>query len=293
MSFLMIIYSCGIFAQSSEKLIETDDQVKLWSKSAGKGEICIFVHGGPGMWSRSFEDLGGNVLEDKLQMIYFDQRGSGRSELSKEGNYSIERMVEDIETIRKTYTNEKVYLMGHSFGGILITHYSIKYPAHLKGIILLNSTLNIQESLTSQIDYVNQLMGNPFKYDETNMMNVFNEARQLMSKNKWEYKFLTQNEANSKKLDSIDAMKPQQWDFASKVFNYPEYLQNHTLLTAEIKIPALVIAGNEDYAIGVNHYQSFKFPKQKVHIAKGGHIYYYENNKDFYQVVTQFIKDNN
>lgn len=63
----------------NDSTIRTSDGVSLYLKVAGQGTPCIFVHGGPGAWSLSFEALGGNVLEKKLQMYYCDQRGCGRS----------------------------------------------------------------------------------------------------------------------------------------------------------------------------------------------------------------------
>ena len=50
--------------------ITTSDNVKLFAKVSGNGPVCIFVHGGPGAWSKSFEDMRGNSLEGKLRMVY-------------------------------------------------------------------------------------------------------------------------------------------------------------------------------------------------------------------------------
>ena len=47
-------------------------------KLAGKGRPVLFVHGGPGSTSYYFEaQPAAALLEDELQMIYFDQRGAG------------------------------------------------------------------------------------------------------------------------------------------------------------------------------------------------------------------------
>lgn len=64
--------------RDSSVYIETQDGVKLFAKSAGNGPVCIFVHGGPGAWSKSFEEMGGRALEKRLKMVYLDQRGCGR-----------------------------------------------------------------------------------------------------------------------------------------------------------------------------------------------------------------------
>jgi len=63
-----------------EMYLEMNDKVNLYIKQSGHGVPCIFVHGGPGEGSLDFEVLGGNTLEDSMSIVYFDQRGSARSE---------------------------------------------------------------------------------------------------------------------------------------------------------------------------------------------------------------------
>ena len=53
----------------NDSTILTSDSVRLYLKVAGSGTPCIFVHGGPGAWSLSFEAMGGNSLEKKLQIL--------------------------------------------------------------------------------------------------------------------------------------------------------------------------------------------------------------------------------
>ncbi|TDS50502.1 hypothetical protein [Myroides indicus] len=72
---LFLIISLNLKAQQPSTEIDyvmTDDNIKLYTKKAGNGPIAIFIHGGPGAWSKSFEDLGGSNLENQLTMIYYD-----------------------------------------------------------------------------------------------------------------------------------------------------------------------------------------------------------------------------
>lgn len=81
--------------------IEMSDKVNLYLKQSGESAACIFIHGGPGEGSLDFEVLGGNSLESFMKMIYFDQRGSSRSGGNDTDDYSMERIIEDIEEVRK------------------------------------------------------------------------------------------------------------------------------------------------------------------------------------------------
>lgn len=109
LSILFIVLSQLIFGQKKTENLKsaqefftvTSDSTKLFTKISGNGDLCIYVHGGPGMWSDSFENLKGKNLESRLKMVYYDQRGSGRSFAATNNDYSVNRMVEDIEDVRK------------------------------------------------------------------------------------------------------------------------------------------------------------------------------------------------
>ena len=45
----------------------------------------VFLHGGPGQGSQHFDALAGPYLEPQLRMVYYDQRGSGKSERPASG----------------------------------------------------------------------------------------------------------------------------------------------------------------------------------------------------------------
>lgn len=277
----------------NDSTIIASDGVPLYLKISGKGDVCIFIHGGPGAWSKSFEELGGNVLEDKLTMCYFDQRGCGRSASSPNNDYSLDRMLNDIEDIRKSLNAPKVFIIGHSFGGILAANYAGKYPEHVKGLILLNATLDINDSLLNQISFMGKTLGENIavKNGESPLM-PFIEAKKRIKKAGLDYKILSDIEKNVEKLDRIDSSFKRNSSFAQQALGMPIYLSDFTKQTAFIKVPTLVISGSNDHSIGPDHYRLFKFPNQEVKIIKGGHILYYEKNKEFKNAVQKFVQKN-
>jgi len=78
---------------------------------------------------------------------------------------------------------------------------------------------------------------------------------------------------------------------ANQAFSNKEYFINYFELTKEIAVPVLVITGNEDYAVGPNHYKNFMFPNKKIKIMEGKHMLYFENNEEFKSVIKEFIED--
>ena len=96
----------------------------------------MIVHGGPGV---SHDYLMPYLLPlvRTNQIIFIDERGSGRSEkLEDASQYTVENMVEDVESVRVALHLGKISLMGHSYGGVLAQAYAFKYQQNLTHLIL-------------------------------------------------------------------------------------------------------------------------------------------------------------
>jgi proline iminopeptidase len=136
------------------------DEVRLWYRVAGKARPgtlpLLFLHGGPGYNSYSFAAQAGPGLEPQLQMIYLDQRGSGRSERPWRGEYSVARLVEDIEALRKTLGVPKLAIMGHSFGGTLALEYAAAYPQHVDRLVLVSAASDIPAACAARVAFLEQ-----------------------------------------------------------------------------------------------------------------------------------------
>lgn len=116
--------------------------VELWYKIAGKAKPpqapVLFLHGGPGYNSYSFENTVGVQLEARMQVIYLDERGSGRSQRPADGDYRMSTLVEDVESLRESLGAPQLTLMGHSFGGTIALEYAARYPEHVRKLIILD-----------------------------------------------------------------------------------------------------------------------------------------------------------
>ncbi|GEN72251.1 alpha/beta fold hydrolase [Chryseobacterium lathyri] len=296
--FLLLLFlaAIGISAQksSTEQSFETSDHVKIRYKVSGKGDACIYVPGGPGQGYPSFELLGGNNLEKNMQMVYMDQRGSGES--GKSENYHLDAMVQDIEELRQHLKFDKVFLLAHSFGGIIAVNYAKKYPQHTKGLILANITLHFlnDETLKEQIEYGNNLLQLQNKaIPRDSLSSELSKISAALRKKRIGYKFLTEDIETIRQTDKIDSLHPRIIDFGmaviSKPKEFPEYYTDYAPITKDIHVPVLVITGKMDKAVGTMHYKTFRFPDQKVVAIDGGHLLYYEKNREFVNAVWHFI----
>lgn len=291
--FFAVIFSFDLFCQDNSAIIKetkvlTSDKVNLYVKTAGRGPVCIFVHGGPGAWSKSFEEFGGIPLEDFLTIVYYDQRGCGRSDTAND--YSINSMINDIESIRKALNTDSVYLLAHSFGGIIALNYALKYPQHIKGLILANATLDVNYSLMQQIEQINFLTSSNIKVKNTDsLLQVFSEARKLLSDKGYDYLLLSDNKLSVEKVDLVDKANPGNYDFQQKMWSMKEYFTDFTQLTKDVTVPVLVITGRKDYSIGINHFKSFNFPNRIISRLNGGHLLYIDRNEEFVFVINTFV----
>ncbi len=110
--------------------------VLIYYKIIGHGDPLLIVHGGPGA---SHDYLLPHLLPlaRTNQLIFIDERGSGRSEkLEDASQYTVENMVEDVENVRQSLHLGKINLLGHSYGGVLAQAYAFKYQQNLSHLIL-------------------------------------------------------------------------------------------------------------------------------------------------------------
>ncbi|WP_246188444.1 alpha/beta fold hydrolase [Metabacillus lacus] len=120
--------------QKPINFINIDGQ-QLHVNIIGEGETIVFLHGGPGSEHRFFLP---HVLplSQKFKLVLYDQRGCGKSELSKDNQYSMEDEVKTLEILRRELKLEKINLFGESWGSMLALLYATKYPERVNKILL-------------------------------------------------------------------------------------------------------------------------------------------------------------
>lgn len=107
----------------------------LHINTIGEGEAIVFLHGGPGSEQRFFLP---HVLplSRKFKLVFYDQRGCGKSEPSIDNQYSMMNEVNNLELIRKELKLEKINLIGESWGSMLALLYATTYPERVNKILL-------------------------------------------------------------------------------------------------------------------------------------------------------------
>ncbi|TDQ42973.1 alpha/beta fold hydrolase [Aureibacillus halotolerans] len=271
----------------------TSDGIELFYERSGKGKPCLYLHGGPGYWSKSFQHYSQDVLEDQLDMVYLDQRGCGRSGHSTDKHYSLDRLIQDIEELRQFLGVKSWCIMGHSFGGILAVTYTQKYPEQVDGLILLNATLHFSDSLNHQINQCNEWLGlssnSPMIENTSTLMNTFmTTIRKAIEKDVF-YKLQYENINTKYEMDKIDTRINSDPEFQKYIFASSDFFKDFTTVSAEIKVMTLVVTGKHDHAIGPTHYQRFQFQDAMICQLNCAHHPYAEDQKELRKAVFAFL----
>lgn len=116
-----------------------DLYVRSVGTQAGRSPVVI-LHGGPGHSSDSFKGSL-DFLGDLYQVVYYDQRGSGHSQIRPDpSHYTIEELVDELEALRRDVIRaDRIILVAHSAGGALALRYALSYGEHVERMILVSS----------------------------------------------------------------------------------------------------------------------------------------------------------
>lgn len=120
----------------------------LYIKTYGneKNKTIIFIHGGPSGNATLFEGTTAQKLADQgFYVIAYDRRGEGRS-ADPNAKFTYEEAFHDLNSIYKKYHLKKAILLGHSFGGLVATLYTNKYPKNVSALVLAGALFSQQET---------------------------------------------------------------------------------------------------------------------------------------------------
>jgi proline iminopeptidase len=114
---------------------------RLHYRVIGDGpDTVVVVHGGPGAGMNSvrpdFEPLA-----EELTLVFFDQRGGGRSELPADtSRLRAQFFVEDLDSVRAHFGLDRMNVLAHSFGSVIVARYAQEHPDRVGRIVLHGAT---------------------------------------------------------------------------------------------------------------------------------------------------------
>jgi len=124
-----------------------------------EGPVLVFVHG----WScdASYWREQVEYFKEKYHVVLIDLAGHGRSVSDRE-NYTMEAFGQDVNAVVESIGSEKVILIGHSMGALVIAEAARLMPEKAIGLVAVDDLQNVEYPLGEE-----QLkeMTTPFKED--------------------------------------------------------------------------------------------------------------------------------
>lgn len=100
--------------------------------------LIIVIHGGPGADYRYLLRCK-DLADEGFRVVFYDQRGAGLSQRFPFVAYDMDQTIGDLKAIINHYqstSDQKVILLGHSWGAMLATAYINEYPYEIEGAVL-------------------------------------------------------------------------------------------------------------------------------------------------------------
>nr|WP_315221308.1 alpha/beta hydrolase [uncultured Flavobacterium sp.] len=137
-SLFILFFTISLFVSGQNLYIKTYGN--------NKNKTIIFIHGGPSGNANLFEGTTAQALAEKgFYVIVYDRRGEGRSE-DPDAKFTYSEAFQYLNSIYKTYQLKKAILVAHSFGGLVATLYTEKYPQNVSALVLAGALFSQQET---------------------------------------------------------------------------------------------------------------------------------------------------
>ena len=111
--------------------------VTLFERRVGSGPPTVVLHGGPGA-HHDYLLPGFDRLATRRTLIYYDQRGGGRSAVPRDVPVGWREHVGDLEALRNVWGIERLSIAGYSWGGLLALLYALEHPGRVDRLGLVS-----------------------------------------------------------------------------------------------------------------------------------------------------------
>jgi pimeloyl-ACP methyl ester carboxylesterase len=304
------------------------DQAILINGTNPGNPIMLYLHGGPGFPMLPFEPYDEYMknLEDQFTIVYWEQRGTGKSFNRRitDESMSIEQFIADthevVEYIRKKLNVDKIYLWGHSWGSNLGAIYASRYPEHLYAYISTGQSVN---------PFLNERLAYEFVLQKASEKNNRRALRQLsridtipanytvadaLTIRKWVYKYggIVFNNENERPYVDVEEMRviltSPLYPLSSKIslVRNPYFsintlwkdLKRLNLFTAapKIEVPVYFLVGRHDiivsHVLAEQYFNHITAPagKHLIWFEESAHRPHYEESEKFFSTMMNIFE---
>jgi len=281
--------------------------------------FILYLHGGPGNGTYIWEKFFG-AIENKYAMVYWNQRAAGESQgNAKPASMTISQYVEDthkvVALINELYNKPQIFLMGHSWGGLLGTAYLIQYPNEVSGWIevdgahnkILSAQLSRQWVMNYATEQIQSGVGVEYWQDALNWYNSYTGPLTYTTRHYKEYldkahAYFYKSDYSFYSISDYFFGRPNGLDLVLNGNYSDECMQDEIVATNlspemyKISIPSLFCWGRHDgtipFELAMDAYNAIgtsSLDKSVVIFEESAHSPMVEENELFNQTIIDFI----
>ena len=153
--------------------------IKQWISVRGhdlNNPILLFLHGGPGSAFSGLAYSYQSGWEEFFTVVNWDQRGCGKSNVNINQPVTSKQLIDDatqlITYLRREYSKEKVFAIGHSWGAYIGLTLAKNIPKQLYGYVGLGQMFGVK--INYETTY-RTLIEQARKIDDKKMLNLLNK----------------------------------------------------------------------------------------------------------------------
>lgn len=290
-----------------------------------RNPVIVWLHGGPAGPDGYFTYTFSNYLVNEYTFVCWDQRGCGRTYYRNQNvdpdndTVSFEQAQTDLDELVDylctRFNTKKVIIMGHSYGTLLGSQYSINHPDKVSAYIGVGQMVNMEsdiysyedalavakennEDVSSMVEAYETYISNPTLINMLNLRNYVSpyhvarkESNALWLALKSPYMGINDFKWFMKQLGSLD-------DYLSLNSQLFQYIQNIDVRDygLEYQIPAGFISGAKDWITPVKYTEDYVHaitaPKKNFRLVEEcGHQPQYDSPKEFLEILKEMLGD--
>jgi pimeloyl-ACP methyl ester carboxylesterase len=276
-----------------------------------RNPILLYLHGGPGASLIPFAHVATSTLTESATVVYWDQRGAGLSyaAANPSNTVNMRQLIEDTHEVtrylKNRFAQEKIYLLGHSWGSTLGSLVIQRYPEDYAAYIGVGQVVNQKSLNEGRLKWLQTTAAPLLTSKDANVLKLLKPFQPVSIKYIRKYGGLINNISNQQ-LQEIMKTSPYcaekytlelynkgsdlSWEMLWKEIETTDLLKVACIVT----IPVYLFLGKYDYvtptAPAVDYYNRLQAPyKEIVWFENSGHRMDVEEPEKFQEELNKIL----
>lgn len=258
--------------------------INMYYEIHGEGESFVMILG----LGVSTEVLSPVIPEysREYRLILFDNRGAGLSD-APDIPYTFEMMADDLAGLLDAISIESAHIWGSSMGGVIAQQFVLRHPEKVRSLILActacrgvgpDSDIMTHPDIKRLNESMSELSAEEIEIET---------LRTLLS-----HRFIENNPDKAKQYSELLMKRPATPQGVNRQGQAMINVNFCDCLT-EIKVPTLVISGDDDKYVPVNNSRllASRIPDAELVVLEGmGHSFWFEGFDETTRIVLDFLR---